>query len=185
MGTIYFETIYSKTVNNNKGNTMTSTTSHSASLSTHRGSLLSGWREILRLALTTTGGYDTLLLRVALGVTILPHGIQKTLGWWGGYGFTGTMGAFTQMMGIPAPLALAAILAESLGALLLIFGVFTRLNAFAIGVTMVVASTMHLSGGFFMPKGVEFFIPVVAIALVLFVKGGGKWAADSKIANAL
>ena len=145
----------------------------------------SAWREILRRALATTGGYDTLLLRLALGVLMLPHGVQKTLGWWGGYGFTGTMNAFTQMMGIPAPLALAAILAESLGALLLIFGVFTRLNAFAIGVTMVVASTMHLGGGFFMPKGVEFFIPVVAVAIVLLAKGGGKWAVDSKIAEKL
>jgi putative oxidoreductase len=146
----------------------------------------SAWREILRRALTTTGGYDTLLLRVALGVTILPHGIQKTLGWWGGYGFTNTMNAFTQMMGIPAPLALAAILAESLGALLLIFGVFTRLNAFAIGVTMLVAALkVHLSGGFFMPNGIEYFIPVTAIAIALLFKGGGKWAADSKIAEKL
>lgn len=146
----------------------------------------SGLREVLRRALATTGGYDTLLVRVALGLTILPHGIQKTLGWWGGYGFTGTMNAFTQMMGIPAPLALAAILAESLGALLLIFGVFTRLGAFAIGVTMAVAALkVHLSGGFFLPNGIEYFIPVTAIAVALLFKGGGKWSVDAKIAEKL
>jgi putative oxidoreductase len=128
--------------------------------------------------------YTTWLLRLSLGILMLPHGIQKTLGWWGGYGFTNTMNAFTAMMGIPAPLALAAILAESAGALLLIFGLFTRLSAFAIGVTMLVAALkVHWAGGFFMPKGIEFFIPVIAIAIVLVIQGGGKWALDNVVSR--
>jgi putative oxidoreductase len=138
-------------------------------------------RTLLSTFFSSDHRYTTLFLRVVLAITILPHGIQKTLGWWGGYGFTNTLAAFTNMMGIPAPLALAAILAESLGAVLLFFGLFTRLSAFAIGVTMVVAANVHLSGGFFMPKGVEFFIPVTAIAIFLVVKGGGKWALDNWI----
>jgi putative oxidoreductase len=142
----------------------------------------SAWRKLLTASFTTDDKYTTLLLRITLAVTMLPHGIQKTLGWWGGYGFTNTMNAFTQMAGIPAPLALAAILAESLGAVLLFFGLFTRLSAFAIGVTMIVAALkMHLKGGFFMPDGIEFFIPVTAIAVVLLVKGGGKWALDKVV----
>ncbi len=145
----------------------------------------SAWRTFLTAAFKTDGLCTTLLLRIALAVTILPHGIQKTLGWWGGYGFTNTMGAFTQMMGIPAPLALAAILAESLGAVLLFFGLFTRLSAFAIGVTMVVAASVHWANGFFMPKGIEFFIPVTAICIFLLVKGGGKWALDKIVYNKL
>jgi putative oxidoreductase len=143
------------------------------------------WRKLLTASFSSDGRYTTLLLRLALAVTILPHGIQKTLGWWGGYGYTNTMAAFTQMMGIPAPLALAAILAESLGAVLLFFGLFTRLSAFAIGVTMVVAASVHWANGFFMPKGVEFFIPVTAIALFLLVKGGGKWALDKIVHDKL
>jgi putative oxidoreductase len=158
----------------------------STTLTPSTASASASWRERVAGFLATDAGFGTLLLRVALGVTILPHGIQKTLGWWGGYGFTNTMNAFTQMMGIPAPLALAAILAESLGALFLIFGLFTRLSAFAIGVTMVVAALkVHLASGFFMPNGIEFFIPVTAMAIVLAVKGGGKWAADSAIAKKL
>ena len=145
----------------------------------------SAWRTLLTAAFKTDGRFTTLLLRLALAVTILPHGIQKTLGWWGGYGFTNTMGAFTQMMGIPAPLALAAILAESLGAVLLFFGLFTRLSAFAIGVTMVVAASVHWANGFFMPKGIEFFIPVTIIAIVLVIKGGGKWALDKIVYDKL
>jgi putative oxidoreductase len=153
-------------------------TSHTHTLPAPRA--LDG-RSLLIASFSADGRYTTLLLRLALAVTILPHGIQKTLGWWGGYGFTGTMGAFTQMMGIPAPLALAAILAESLGAVLLFFGLFTRLSAFAIGVTMVVAASVHWSGGFFMPKGIEFFIPTTAVALFLAVKGGGAWALDKGV----
>ena len=143
------------------------------------------FRSLLKTAFSTDSQATTLLLRVALAVTILPHGIQKTLGWWGGYGYTNTMAAFTQMMGIPAPLALAAILAESLGAVLLFFGLFTRLSAFAIGVTMVVAASVHWANGFFMPKGIEFFIPVTAIAIVLVIKGGGKWALDKLVHDKL
>ena len=162
-------------------------TAHSHTASASKAHVSSGFN--LRSALigffATNGSATTWLLRLSLGITILPHGIQKTLGWWGGYGFTGTMGAFTQMMGIPAPLAHAAILAESLGALFLIFGLFTRLSAFAIGVTMVVAASVHWPEGFFMPKGIEFFIPVTAIAIVLLIKGGGKWAIDSAIARKL
>src|SRR3989442_3016654 len=45
------------------------------------------------------------------------HGAQKMLGWFGGFGFSGTMGFFTGMMHIPAPLAFLAIAAEFFGGL--------------------------------------------------------------------
>ena len=144
------------------------------------------WRRLLTASFGTDGRYTTLLLRLTLALAILPHGIQKTLGWWGGYGYTNTMAAFTQMMGIPAPFALAAILAESLGAVLLLFGLLTRLSAFAIGVTMFVAVwKVHWAGGFFMPNGFEYFVPVIAIALFLVIRGGGKWALDKNVHDKL
>ena len=52
------------------------------------------------------------LLRLTLGIVMFSHGAQKVLGWFGGYGFSGTMGFFTQQMGIPAVFAFIAILAE-------------------------------------------------------------------------
>lgn len=162
-----------------------STLSSSSSSSSSRASR-STWSQALARSFATDASWTTLLLRVALAVTILPHGIQKTLGWWGGYGFSQTLAAFTQMMGIPAPLALAAILAESVGALFLLTGLFTRLSAVAIGITMVVAAVMvHLQHGFFLPQGIEYFIPVVAISAVLAVVGGGKWALDTAARRAL
>jgi putative oxidoreductase len=77
-----------------------------------------------------------------LGVVFFPHGAQKLLGWFGGHGFSGTMGFFTDTMGIPAIFAFLAIMAESLGAVALIAGFLTRLAALGIGSVMTVAVFM-------------------------------------------
>src|SRR5829696_3211035 len=78
-------------------------------------------------------------LRVALGLMILPHGLQKTVGWFGGYGFKGTMGYLTGTVGAPWIFAVLAILAESVGGLMLIAGVGTRVAALGLGAVMLVA----------------------------------------------
>lgn len=133
-----------------------------------------------------------LVLRLALAATMFPHGAQKALGWFGGWGFQGTVGAFTQG-GMPLPLALAVIAAEFLGPIALVAGFFTRWSAFGIGLTMTGAALMaHAQFGFFMNwmgtqkgEGIEYFIPVVAIAMALMIKGGGSWAVDRLIARKL
>ncbi|HTR26196.1 MAG TPA: DoxX family protein [Terriglobales bacterium] len=78
-------------------------------------------------------------VRLVLGVTFFMHGSQKMLGWFGGYGFQGTMGFFTQQMGIPAPLASLAICAEFFGGIGLIVGLLSHIAAFGIIVNMLVA----------------------------------------------
>ncbi len=132
----------------------------------------------------------TMILRVLLGVVFLPHGMQKLLGWFGGYGFSGTYGFFTGN-GIPALFAVLAILAEGLGSLGLLTGFLTRVAALGIGTNMVVAVLMiHHKFGFFMNwdgkqpgEGIEYHILVIAIALALIIKGGGKWSIDGLIAG--
>src|ERR1700726_4879619 len=90
------------------------------------------------------------ILRLVLGVVFFAHGAQKMLGWFGGYGFSGTMGFFTGMMHIPAPFAFLAIAAEFFGGLGLIFGLLTRVAAFGIFCNMLVAVAMiHHQFGFF------------------------------------
>lgn len=128
--------------------------------------------------------------RVALGLVILPHGLQKTLGWFGGYGFSGTMAAFTAD-GMPAVLAFLVIVAESLGALGLVAGLLTRLSAAGIAAVMVGAIAMvHWPNGFFMNwfggqagEGFEYHLLVLTLALPLVVLGGGRAAADGWIAS--
>lgn len=136
--------------------------------------------------LSTENDGAAMLLRLGLGVVMFPHGAQKLLGWFGGYGLAGTLHHFTANMGIPFIFALAAILAESLGALALIGGLFSRLAALGVGVTMTVAALMgHVHNGFFMNwfgnqpgEGFEYHILAVTIALVIAIKGGGKWSLD-------
>jgi len=135
----------------------------------------------------------TMILRVLLGVVFFPHGMQKLLGWFGGYGFDGTMGFFTGTLGIPAIFAFLAIIAEGLGSLGLITGFLTRLSAFGIAVNMAVAVYMlHFQHGFFMNwfgkqagEGYEYHILVIAMAIALMIKGGGKWSVDRVVAEKL
>src|SRR6202140_1030927 len=104
----------------------------------------------LRIA-NTSNDYAITILRLVLGVVFFAHGAQKMLGWFGGYGFSGTMGFFTHQMGIPAPLAFLAIAAEFFGGLGLIVGFLGRIAAFGVATNMVVAiATVHHAFGFFM-----------------------------------
>jgi putative oxidoreductase len=139
----------------------------------------------------TDNDIATLVIRVMLGVVFFPHGMQKLLGWYGGYGFTGSMGFFTDTLHIPALFAFLAIMAEGLGSLGLITGLLTRVAAFGIGVNMVVAVYMlHWQHGFFMNwfgqqkgEGFEFHLLVIAMAIALIIKGGGALSVDRVLAE--
>jgi putative oxidoreductase len=136
--------------------------------------------------INTDNDVATLVIRVLLGVVFFPHGMQKLFGWFGGYGFTGSMGFFTGTLHIPAIFAFLAIMAEGLGSLGLITGLLTRVAAFGIGVNMVVAVYMlHWQNGFFMNwfgqqkgEGFEYHLLVIAIAVALIIKGGGALSVD-------
>jgi putative oxidoreductase len=111
------------------------------------------------------------------------------LGWFGGYGFSGTMGYFTGTAHIPAVLAFLAIAAEFFGGLGLIFGFLTRIAAFGISVNMLVAiATVHGAMGFFMNwtgaqkgEGFEYHLLVLAITAFLMIRGAGAFSIDRAI----
>ncbi|MFO7446586.1 MAG: DoxX family protein, partial [Ignavibacteriaceae bacterium] len=103
-----------------------------------------------KMLYTDKNNYSLLFLRVVAAIIILPHGAQKLFGWFGGYGLEGTLTAFSQYMGIPPALGFLNILAESIGGLILLAGLFTRISAFGLAVTMIVAGSTHISNGFFM-----------------------------------
>jgi len=99
----------------------------------------------------TDQSWATLILRVTLGAVIFAHGAQKLLGWFGGNGFDATMGFFTNVMHLPWLVAFLVIVGESLGALGLAAGLFTRFTAASFIVIMLGAIFMsHLPHGFFM-----------------------------------
>src|SRR6185369_15419255 len=140
-------------------------------------------------SLVATGdSFAPLFLRVALGVMMFPHGAQKLLGWFGGYGFTGSMGYFTGTVGTPYVVGLLVILGEFFGSLLLIAGLGTRFAAASLVLIMLGAAWQLRANGFFMNwfgnqkgEGIELFILVIGIAISLVVSGGGKWSLDSAL----
>ena len=142
--------------------------------------------------LTRTSGQATpLILRLTLALVFFPHGAQKVLGWFGGYGFTGTMGFFTGKMGLPYAIALLPVLTEFLAPFALVAGFLTRIAALALGVNMFVAIVLvHSANGFFMNwsgnqkgEGFEYHLLVIGLALALVVQGAGRLSADAAIAK--
>lgn len=141
---------------------------------------------MIRRLYATDDSLATAILRLTLGVVFFAHGAQKMLGWFGGFGFQGTMGFFTGMMHVPAPLAFLAIAAEFFGGIGLLFGFLTRIAALGIGVNMVVAIlTVHRAFGLFMNwsgtqkgEGFEFHLLVLAIVSYLVIRGAGAFSVD-------
>jgi putative oxidoreductase len=141
---------------------------------------------MIRRLYATDDSIASAILRLTLGAVFFAHGAQKMLGWFGGFGFRGTMGFFTDLMHVPAPLAFLAIAAEFFGGIGLIFGFLTRIAALGIGVNMAVAIlAVHRAFGFFMNwtgtqkgEGFEFHILVLAIVSYLMIRGAGAFSVD-------
>jgi putative oxidoreductase len=146
---------------------------------------------MIRKLLATDNNTATTILRLVLGVIFFAHGAQKMLGWFGGYGFSGTMSFFTGVMHIPALFAFLAIAAEFFGGLGLIFGVLTRIAAFGIFSNMVVAIAMvHYQYGFFMNwtgaqkgEGYEYHLLVLAVTTFLMIRGAGAASVDRMLSS--
>jgi putative oxidoreductase len=146
---------------------------------------------MFRRLISTSDDVALTILRLVLGIVFFAHGSQKMLGWFGGYGFKGTMAFFTQQAHIPAPLAFLAICAEFFGGLGLIVGFLTRVAAFGITCNMLVAIfTVHLPNGFFMNwagnqkgEGFEYHLVVLAITVTLMIRGAGALSIDRALSR--
>jgi len=146
---------------------------------------------MLKKLFETDGNFSGTILRVGLAAAMFPHGAQKLLGLFGGPGLSASLKFFESNFHLPAYLAWAAVLAESVGAAMLVTGFFTRIAALAIAVEMGVAIYLvHWKVGFFMNwmgngkgEGFEYHILAIAIALALVIKGGGWLSVDRAIAG--
>lgn len=141
---------------------------------------------MLNRFISTNESYATTILRIMLGLVIFPHGAQKMLGWFGGYGFSGTMGFFTETAGLPWIIGFLVILIEFFGAIFLITGFAVRLTAIALVADMIgIIFKSHIQNGFFMNwfgnqagEGYEYHLLVIAMSVVLLISGAGKWSVD-------
>jgi putative oxidoreductase len=142
--------------------------------------------------LATDGAPAPLVARVALALILFPHGAQHALGWFGGYGFSGTLGWMTGTLGFPAPLAALGIVTELLAPLALFLGIGGRLAAGLLLAHMAFAASIHLKHGFFMnwfgalptgDEGFEYHLLAMALAAVVVLAGSGALSVDARLAR--
>ena len=146
---------------------------------------------MLRKLMQTDDDTGRLIVRIALGLVMFPHGAQKLLGWFGGSGFTGTLQFFTSQLGLPVVVVFLVVLAEFFGAISLITGFLGRVGAFGILCVMLGAIFMvHLPNGFFMNwygsqkgEGIEYHLLAIGMALAILVKGSGAFSIDRSMSD--
>ncbi|HMH20543.1 MAG TPA: DoxX family protein [Puia sp.] len=127
-----------------------------------------------------------LILRMTLGIVIFPHGAQKTLGWFGGSGFTGTMNYFTGTLHLSWLVSFLVIFIESAGSVCLIAGIAGRLWGIALIILFLgMIIRVHQVNGFFANwsgtqpgEGFEYHLLVIGLAIALALNGSGRWSAD-------
>lgn len=147
---------------------------------------VSAFSAAVRALFHTESHFAPTVARITLGISILPHGAQKLFGWFGGYGFTGTMNWFTDTLHIPWIFGFAAILAEVVGGFALLAGFASRIAAATIGTVFVTAAALvHWQHGFFVNwfgnqkgEGVEYFILGLALSVIVIWYGGGSFSFD-------
>ena len=144
------------------------------------------WRRVLE----TTDDKASLLLRVTFALVLWPHGAQHALGWFGGYGLSGTYGWMTGTIGVPGPLAALAIVTELVAPLFLLVGLGGHLAGAALGAVLAVAATTHAANGFFMSwtasqagEGFEYHLLGVGIAMSLVLTGSGALSVDRRMSS--
>jgi len=143
-------------------------------------------KQSMKKILQTNENTTSTIIRLVLGVILFPHGAQKLLGWFGGYGFENTMGFLTGAAGLPWIIAFLVIILEFFGALALILGIGTRIVSVGIlSLFTGIIFTSHIGNGFFMNwsgsqngEGFEYHLLVIGMALALLVNGAGKWSLD-------
>ena len=139
----------------------------------------------------TNNDYTGLFLRLTIALVLFPHGTQKLLGWFGGYGFTGTMQFFTGTIGLPWIIGFLVIMIEFLGSLLILVGMASRIMAAAVAVLSIgIIFTSHLQNGFFMNwfgnqkgEGYEYFLLLIGLSIALLINGSGKLSVDKLLSR--
>jgi putative oxidoreductase len=145
---------------------------------------------MLRSFLRTDNDAAALVMRLTLAIVFFPHGAQKVLGWFGGYGPSATIQAFGKMA-LPPWVTVLVMVAEFAGPILLVLGFLTRLGALLIGCLMASAIVMvHSKVGFFMNwagtqkgEGFEYHLLALGLCIALLIKGGGALSVDRALAG--
>jgi len=148
-------------------------------------------KNLVETLLTTTANIGYSIARLTLGLVIFPHGAQKLLGLFGGYGYSPTMDFLTTQMGLSGIIAFSIIMIEFFGSISLILGFVSRFWALSLAVMfMGIIYTTQLEHGFFMNwfgnqagEGYEYSLLIIGLALTIIVNGSGAWSIDNLISK--
>jgi len=120
------------------------------------------------------------LMRFATGAVLVPHGIQKIL--------TVPIAKFAPSIaakGLPFAEALAYLtyFSESVAAICLAIGLFTRIAAAVVGIEMlVIVFLFQLQFCYFWTvRGYEYALLWALLCIAIFFKGGGRYSIDRMI----
>jgi len=124
------------------------------------------------------------LVRVVIGYILFMHGWTKIAG----PGLAGVTGYMTKQGLEPASVfAAAAIFLETVGALCVLVGLFTRFFAAALAIEILIAFlVVHLKGGFSVGQGGYEYVLLLGIVLfAIAIRGGGPYSVDRLIGKEL
>ena len=138
---------------------------------------------------TKGSGTIAIIARIAIGIVLFPHGAQKLLGWFGGYGFSNTMQFFTETAGLPWHVGFLVIIIEFFGSISLLIGFATRVWTIAlIALTLGIIFHSHIQNGFFMNwegnqkgEGIEYFLLLLALSIISLYSGSGRGSVDKAV----
>jgi putative oxidoreductase len=135
-----------------------------------------------------------LVLRIVAAAIFLPHGWSKIAGEGGSAVFAAGV---AETYGIPVVLGHLAAYAEVVGAILLLVGLLTRLDALLLAGTMFVAAFVvqlpdalfdvppNAIKAFVVIRGIETPLAMFAICCALLLLGGGRWSLDHALRGLL
>jgi putative oxidoreductase len=137
----------------------------------------------------TQNDWTGFILRITVGAIMFPHGAQKLLGLFGGYGYAATMNFFTETLKLPAFISFLVIMIEFFGAVGLVAGFASKLWALLLICIMTGAiATTNYKNGFFMNwfqnqggEGYEYHLLMIGMCLALLLTGSGAWSLDGLI----
>jgi putative oxidoreductase len=116
-----------------------------------------------------------LLIRLTVGLMIIPHGWPKLMM---GVGATANMALVKRGIYPAEPLAVALITLETLGGLCVALGLFTRFWAAAITIEMMVIVYHHLPKFGWTDRGYEYPLMWGLVMLAIALRGGGPYSLD-------
>ena len=148
--------------------------------------------ELIKKLIRTSPELAPFIARIFLGVVIFPHGAQKILGIWGGHGLTAMMDSFQSWFGLPPAVSALVAFAEFFGTIALVLGLFGRFMAASILLVMLGAIYFVVNDHFFMNwyaqprgEGFEFHLLAIGLALIVMVRGSGKFSVDALLQEKL